>query len=56
MTQPQLRTMDYLDHILEAIERIHAYTEELDAVAFQENKLGSRCSDSKHRSSWRSSQ
>ena len=41
---------------IEAIERIHAYTEELDAVAFQENKLGSRCSDSKHRSSWRSSQ
>ena len=34
-----LRVQDYLDHILEAVERIQQYTEHLDGVAFLDNPL-----------------
>jgi len=33
-----LRVPDYLGHILEAIERIHLYIEDIDEVAFLEDK------------------
>jgi uncharacterized protein with HEPN domain len=33
------RLSDYLNHILEAIERIEEYVSELDEMAFLENKL-----------------
>ena len=35
----QQRLADYLAHILEAIERIERYTEDMDEVAFLENHL-----------------
>ncbi len=34
MTQGQQRLAEYLGHILEAIERIHRYVEDMDEVAF----------------------
>jgi uncharacterized protein with HEPN domain len=39
MTLDQQRLVDYLAHILEAIERIGHYTEDMDEVAFLNNKL-----------------
>jgi len=33
-----LRVPDYLGHILEAIERIHLYIEDMSEVAFQEDR------------------
>lgn len=39
MIRDQQRLVDYLAHILEAIERIGRYTEGLDDVAFLDNEL-----------------
>ena len=39
MTRDPQRLSDYLNHILEAIERIEEYVSELDEMAFLENKL-----------------
>lgn len=39
MTRDQLRVADYLGHILEAIERIGEYTEDVDEVGFFGNKM-----------------
>jgi uncharacterized protein with HEPN domain len=39
MTRDPQRLSDYLDHILEAIERIEEYVSELDEMAFLGNKL-----------------
>jgi len=39
MTRDQRRLVDYLGHILEAIERIDRYTAEMDEVAFLNNQL-----------------
>lgn len=39
MTREPLRVADYLDHILEAIERIGEYTEDIDELAFLANKM-----------------
>ena len=39
MSKDKQRLADYLGHILQAIERIGRYTEELDEVAFLQNEL-----------------
>lgn len=39
MTHDQQRLVDYLGHILEAIERIHRYIEDIDEVAFLRNDM-----------------
>lgn len=39
MSRDAQRLVDYLDHILEAIERIDRYTEDLDEVAFLQNEM-----------------
>ena len=39
MTRDQQRLTDYLAHILEAIERIERYTEEMVEVAFLDNPM-----------------
>lgn len=39
MTRDQQRLADYLNHILEAIERIHRYVEDIDEVAFLQNDM-----------------
>jgi uncharacterized protein with HEPN domain len=39
MSRDQQRLSDYLAHILEAIERIDRYTEDMDEVAFLGNDL-----------------
>ena len=39
MTHDQLRVADYLGHMLEAIERIGEYTEDVDEVSFLGNKM-----------------
>lgn len=39
MTRDQLRVADYLGHILEAIERIGEYTEDVDEVTFLGNTM-----------------
>ncbi len=39
MTKNQLRIPDYLDHILQAIERINIYTEDIDEVGFLQNQM-----------------
>ncbi|WP_454754697.1 HepT-like ribonuclease domain-containing protein [Cupriavidus necator] len=39
MSRDQQRLTDYLAHILEAIERIGRYTEDLDEVAFLGNEM-----------------
>lgn len=39
MTTPEPRLPDYLDHILEAIRRIHTYTEDMVETAFLESTL-----------------
>ena len=39
MSQDPLRLRDYLGHILEAIDRIHEYLEDIDEVGFLSNRL-----------------
>ena len=39
MSRDQQRVVDYLAHILEAIERIDRYTEDMDELAFLNNHL-----------------
>lgn len=39
MSRDQQRLVDYLAHILEAIERIGRYTEDMDELAFLSNPL-----------------
>lgn len=39
MTRDQQRLADYLNHILEAIERIHRYVEDIDELAFLQNDM-----------------
>jgi uncharacterized protein with HEPN domain len=39
VSHDQQRVADYLAHILEAIERIERYTEDMDALAFLGNQL-----------------
>jgi uncharacterized protein with HEPN domain len=39
MTRDRQRLADYLNHILEAIERIHRYVEDIDEVAFLRNEM-----------------
>jgi uncharacterized protein with HEPN domain len=39
MKKDQLRVLDYLNHICEAIERINTYTENTDEISFLQNKL-----------------
>ena len=39
MTRDQQRLADYLNHILEAIERIDQYTEDMDEPAFLNSSL-----------------
>lgn len=34
----KLRVLDYLHHILEAIQRIHHYVEDMDEVKFQKRR------------------
>ncbi|EHU9812071.1 hypothetical protein KZ555_003988 [Escherichia coli] len=42
MTRDQQRLADYLSHILEAIERIDRYTEDMDELGFLNNQFGIR--------------
>ncbi|MDZ4141876.1 MAG: hypothetical protein CTY38_00705 [Methylotenera sp.] len=39
MSRDQQRLQDYLAHIIQAIQRIHHYTEDMDEVGFLENEL-----------------
>ncbi len=39
MSRDKQRLPDYMGHILEAIERIERYTEDLDEVAFLQNEM-----------------
>jgi uncharacterized protein with HEPN domain len=39
MSEDHLRVADYLGHILEAIERIYRYTQDIDEVGFLENQM-----------------
>jgi uncharacterized protein with HEPN domain len=39
MSRDQQRLVDYLAHIIEAIERIDSYTGDMDEVAFLNNRL-----------------
>ena len=39
MSRDEQRLADYLSHILEAIERIDRYTEDIDEVAFLRNEM-----------------
>lgn len=39
MSHDKQRLLDYMGHILEAIERIERYTEDLDEVAFLQNEM-----------------
>jgi uncharacterized protein with HEPN domain len=39
MNKDELRAPDYLAHILQAIERITTYTEDIDVVGFLNNEL-----------------
>jgi len=39
MKKDEFRVPDYLSHILQAIERINAYTEDIDEIGFLENKM-----------------
>lgn len=39
MSRDKQRLLDYLTHILEAIERIHRYTEDMGELAFLENEM-----------------
>ena len=35
MTQDPIRVPDYLEHIIQAIQRIHRYTEDMSEVAYR---------------------
>ena len=39
MTQDPIRVADYLEHIIQAIQRIKRYTDDISEVAFLENEL-----------------
>lgn len=39
MSKDALRVREYLGHILEAIQRIGSYTDDVDGVTFLENKM-----------------
>ena len=39
MSEDNLRVADYLGHIIEAIERIYRYTEDIDEVGFLGNQM-----------------
>jgi uncharacterized protein with HEPN domain len=39
MKKDQLRVPDYLGHILQAVDRINVYTEDIDEVGFLKNRL-----------------
>lgn len=39
MKKDELRVPDYLGHIIEAVERINTYTEDMDEVGFLQNQL-----------------
>ena len=39
MSRDPLRLIDYLEHILEAIDRIHRYCVDLDEAAFLSNTM-----------------
>lgn len=39
MTQDPIRVPDYLEHIIQAIERIQRYTDDMSEVIFLENEL-----------------
>jgi uncharacterized protein with HEPN domain len=39
VSAPDLRLPDYLDHLLDAIERISAYTRDMTEAQFAENRL-----------------
>ncbi len=39
MSKNKLRTLDYLNHILEAIDRIHKYTEDMIELTFLNSNL-----------------
>lgn len=39
MNREQQRLLDYLEHMMQAIERIRRYTDQLDEVAFLQNEL-----------------
>lgn len=39
MKKDQLRVQDYLDHILQAVDRINVYTEDIDEVGFLKNQM-----------------
>ena len=39
MSRDKQRLVDYLGHILEAIERIERYTEDIDELAFLQNEM-----------------
>ncbi len=39
MSRDQQRLADYLAHILEAVERIHRYTEDISEITFLENLM-----------------
>jgi uncharacterized protein with HEPN domain len=39
MSRDPLRVLDYLEHILEAIGRIHSYCEDIDEVTFLSSSL-----------------
>ena len=39
MTQDPIRVADYLEHIIQAIQRIKRYTDDMSEVAFLENEL-----------------
>ena len=39
MTQGPIRVPDYLEHMIQAIQRIHRYTKDMSELAFLENEL-----------------
>ena len=39
MSRDQQRLQDYLAHIIQATQRIHHYTEDIDEVGFLQNEL-----------------
>jgi uncharacterized protein with HEPN domain len=39
MKKDSLRALDYLEHILQAVKRISAYTEDMDEVGFLQNQM-----------------
>lgn len=39
MSKDRQRLIDYLTHMLEAIERVNRYTEDMDELAFLQNEL-----------------